>query len=730
MPTSTTKLDIEKLGDLGRCEWVLTNGLGGFAMGTVNGVPDRRYHGWLVGAMRPPVGRVMGLHSAIEWIALEEAGDEAVRGKRIELSSYRFSGGVIHPKGMHRLVQFEQGAGWVRWAYLVDDEVTVTRELTLVRERNTALVRYRVTGLRGRAWLEVKPLVGLRDYHALFRERAGYACEGGDGWCEVTGPEELGKKLWMSMARDGKEKAAFVCEPEWWRNFEYVREHERGMDFVEDLYSPGTFVLECDHRNKPDSEVVFAASLDGAVPEVRFDEVVAGHKARVSVEGLPRGCAAELLARSTEMKTSRWHDLAVVIEGADQFVVRREGTKNTGRETGATKGEDTGRETGATKGKGQSQTSIVAGYPWFSDWGRDTFISMRGLLLCTGRYDEALSVLRAFAGLQKNGLIPNCFDNAGHAEYNTVDASLWYVHAACEYLRVSGDRVGFESVLPACLHVVDAYRRGTEFDIRMDRDGLITAGCEGTQLTWMDARRDGVVFTPRHGKAVEINALWYSGLLELAHAVDITDRAKAEELRECAARCAASFGQFWNAGASCLFDVLTPDGDDWRPDARVRPNQVFAVSQPYSVLTAQQKRAVLAKVKERLLTPMGLRTLDPADPGYRPRFEGPIRERDAAYHNGTVWPWLIGAYCEGVLRAAEFSHASRDDVRGVIAPLLREFCERTAQVGPIRQLAEVYDAEEKPGHRRAEGCMAQAWSVAEVLRVMCLVEGEQDRARR
>jgi len=729
LPNSTTKLDNDQLSTMGRCEWVLTNGLGGFAMGTANGVPDRRYHGWLVGAMQPPVGRVMGLHSCLEWLAVQEddAGLGGPRGRRIELSSFRFrgmgGGGVIHPKGMHRLEQFEQGTGWARWAYMLEDGVTVTRELTLVRGSNTALVRYRVTGLRGKAWLEVRPLVGLRDYHSLWRERAGYSGTGGDGWCEAAGPEAIAgagpSRLWVTMARDGKAKATFVGDAEWWRNFEYTRELERGMDGVEDVYSPGVFMVECDHRDQPDSQVVLAASLDGPVPEgLLFDEVLAGHKGRVSVEALPAGCAAAGLV-------GRVRELSIIVEGADQFVVRRvSDTQHKGRTADA--GARESRKPTPTPPSGRGfQATIVAGYPWFSDWGRDTFISMRGLLLCTGRFEEALAVLRAFAAMQKNGLIPNCFDNAGHAEYNTVDASLWYVHAACEYLRVSGDRAGFESVCGACLAVIEAYRGGTEFDIRMDEDGLIAAGSEGTQLTWMDARRDGVVFTPRHGKAVEINALWYSGLMELADALKGADKAKAAELRGLAERCSSSFGQFWNHDARCLFDVLMPVDGGWRPDGRVRPNQVFAVSQPYSVLYPDQKHAVLAVVKERLLTPMGLRTLDPADPGYRPRFEGPIRERDAAYHNGTVWPWLIGAYCEGVLRAGAFSAEARDEVRGVIQPLVREFCERTTQVGPLRQLAEVYDADEKPGHRRAEGCIAQAWSVAEVLRVLCLVEGTE-----
>jgi predicted glycogen debranching enzyme len=348
---------------------------------------------------------------------------------------------------------------------------------------------------------------------------------------------------------------------------------------------------------------------------------------------------------------------------------------------------------------------------------------MRGLLLCTGRFKEALEVLTEFAALQRRGLVPNCFeDGSGEPEYNTVDGSLWFVHAACEYLRLSGDRAGFAQVRQACLNVIDAYRAGTDYDIRMDSDGLITAGGPGTQLTWMDAKRDGVVFTPRHGKPVEINALWYSGLLELAAAIEPDMGARAKELRQVAEQARTSFeAAFWNPERGCLNDVLIPSAGGWNANAQVRPNQIFALSQPYSPLNNARQAAVLARVRARLLTPVGLRTLDPSDPCYRPRYEGSLRDRDAAYHNGTVWPWLMGPYCEAVLRVGGFSDAARTEVRGVLAPLIAEFMERRGTPGPVRQAAEIYDAEPVNGVRRPEGCIAQAWSVAELMRVMTMV---------
>ncbi len=686
---SPAVMDVDQLARAGRSEWLLTNGLGGFAMGTACGVPERRYHGWLVAALNPPVGRVMALHSCVEWLVVERRGAEGTRLERHELSSFRFAGETAHPSGQQHLARFEVGVQWCRWAYEFGD-ITVTRELTLERDENAVMVRYRVTGLPGRAWLEVRPLVAMRDFHGLLGEGPGYRTWFTAGVCEVTAPAG---RLRVTMARDTVAPAVFASDVQWWRRFEYARDLERGQDGHEDLFSPGVFVLECDHAHDPASEVVLRASVAGVPAEdepARFDEAV--QEARERVCTVREGAPVRVLAGLPEV--------GALLAAADQFVVRR-----------------------MPRTPGEAPfTSIIAGYPWFSDWGRDTFISMRGLLLSTGRFEEALRVLRAFAGMQRRGLIPNCFDNHGNAEYNTVDASLWFVHAACEYRRVSGDAAGFAGVREACLSVVQAYREGTDFDIRVDADGLVAAGSVGTQLTWMDARRDGVVFTPRHGKAVEINALWYSGLLELAGAVEDDLPRRARELRQQAERAGESFrGAFWNEGAGRLNDVITPTREGWKPDERLRPNQVFAVSQPHSALTPDQQRMVVESARRGLLTPVGLRTLGREEPGYTARYEGSMHARDAAYHNGTVWPWLIGPYAEAVLRAGGFSEESRRGAREAVAPLLAELCGRRTP-GPLRQLAEVYDAEDAPTPRRPEGCMAQAWSVAEVLRALVLAE--------
>ena len=342
-------------------------------------------------------------------------------------------------------------------------------------------------------------------------------------------------------------------------------------------------------------------------------------------------------------------------------------------------------------------------------------IALPGLMLCTDRIDEARSCLLMFAQHIKNGLIPNLFDDyGGAAHYNTVDAPLWFVHAVHALWKSAGQSTGLEApddkLIVACRAIIAAYRNGTDFNIRMDDDGLITAGDENTQLTWMDARRDGVAFTPRHGKAVEINALWFNALKCLAEMTD--SHAEREECNALARQAAHSFrSQFWWEERQCLHDVLPADG-------ALRPNQIFAVSLPHSPLDESQRRAVVKSVGERLLTPFGLRTLDRDDPNYRGRYEGNLFERDRAYHNGTVWPWLIGPYCEAVLRVEKFSPRAKKKVRAIIQPLIDEM-QNTAGGRCLNQIAEVYDGD--PPHRPS-GCPAQAWSVAEVLRIAAMIE--------
>jgi len=480
----------------------------------------------------------------------------------------------------------------------------------------------------------------------------------------------------------------FAHAPEWWRNFELVREAERGLDAHEDYFTPGTLDLalptfpavsgdDLIHSTEWSAEL-HSSGASLTTPATTADEAIAARRARLGpmIKAARAGACpedAEIVAR-----------LACA---ADAFVVRR----------------------GTASATGTGARSVIAGYPWFSDWGRDTLLSLPGLFLKTGRLDEARAVLGTFAAATSEGVVPNCFDDrTGEPMYNTADASLWYLHAACRWAKASRGPLP-PAVLAACLSIVDWYQRGTKHGIRVDTDGLLEAGDAGFALTWMDAKRDGVVFTPRAGKPVELQALWYSGLLELADTVEANGgdgAGLARELRQVAYRCGDSLvARFWNPARGCLYDVITAQG----PDAALRPNQIFAVSQPYSALSAPQQRGVFGVVKDRLLTPQGLRTLAPNEPGYQGRYRGPLFERDRAYHNGTVWPWLIGAYARAA-RAVGHADEGRSAALAAASHLTKD------GGGGLGSIAEIYEGDAlADGSRRADGCPAQAWSVAEVL---------------
>ncbi|MDY7109402.1 MAG: amylo-alpha-1,6-glucosidase [Planctomycetota bacterium] len=638
-------------------EWLLTDGLGGFAMGTALGANTRRYHGLLIAATNPPLGRIVALHSVIEQLV--------IAGETIDLSTQQFGEeGTLHPQGWRHLTEFTQG--WSGPGSLSGTECVWTYDAGLLHvERRfrllprSAHLTYRFAGLDSPALLRVRPLTPLRDFHALLSE--------GDGPCEIA----EGDQWSVALARGDcvlnltMPHGTWRREPQWWRNFIYAEDRARGQDCLEDVWSPGVFELDLQPRDGG-AHCLFSAHASQAP----------GGAVLTGAERTTR-----LLAESP-MARLRW--------AAEQFIVRRSVSK-------------------------AGYTSVIAGYPWFGDWGRDTMIALPGLLLCTEHFDEAKQALFMFARHLQRGLIPNVFDDYGHgAAYNTVDASLWFVHAVREYLRASRDEhENVAELIDACRAILLAYRNGTDFDIHLDEDGLIAAGDEESQLTWMDAKRGGVVFTPRHGKPVEINALWHNALLSFSELT--TDEREQEELRAAAKRTARAIrDRFWWEEKNCLHDVLHRTDEGWTPDGTLRPNQIFAVSLPHSPLSRTRQRAVVRAIRDRLLTPFGLRTLDPADPDYRGRFEGDLMQRDAAYHNGTVWPWLIGPYCEAILRAGEFGDKAKNEVRQVLQPLIEEI-----DRGCLNQIAEVYDGDEP---QRAAGCPAQAWSVAEVLRVMMMTE--------
>jgi predicted glycogen debranching enzyme len=482
-------------------------------------------------------------------------------------------------------------------------------------------------------------MVSLRDFHAL--RQAGWASFAAESSERAVTVSE--GALSVTITSDG---GSFTQQPDWWYGQIYPIESERGQDDAEDLYTPGRFVL----AGSGTTSITLWISLEKIGP-MNWDQELERRK----------------VAGSKSLTIGR------LLRAANDFVVSRKSPD------------------------GSEGSTVIAGYPWFADWGRDTMISLPGLFLTPGRFAEAKQVLGVFAKYVSQGMIPNRFDDyTNEPSYNTVDASLWFIHAAFEYRRTSGDAEGFEKILlPACKAIIEGYRDGTRFNIHMDpADGLITQGDMHTQLTWMDAKTDGICFTPRQGKPVEINALWYHALVLMG----MSDMAK---------RAGESFVRlFWISPFRGLADVV--EGN--RRDASIRPNQIFAASLPNSPLSEAQQSAVVEVVRRELLTPMGLRTLSRSDPNFKGKYSGPQVQRDAAYHNGTVWAWLMGPFLEAYLKVNKKSAEAVSQAKQWLEPLILHMSDQ----GAIGQIAEIFEGDEP---HRPVGCPAQAWSVAEVLRI-------------
>jgi glycogen debranching enzyme len=615
-----------------RREWLETNGLGGFASSTIAGVNTRRYHGLLVAATRPPVGRMVLLSKLEETLVAD--------GRRYDLSANRYPG-VVHPTGYLYLQEFRQDPFPV-FIYRIAG-LELEKWVFMVRGENTCVIQYRVRSAAGAApaacTLELRPLIAFRDYHATTCENSALdpRFETGQNFVKVTPYAGL-PSLYLNHSGAEIQPAGI-----WFRNFEYDRERERGLDFREDLFNPLVLVFDL----HGDAGVSVAASTEDRPAEVPA----------------PTPFGGPLLARA-----------------ADQFLVAR-----------------------------GNRTTVIAGYPWFGDWGRDTMIALPGLTLATGRHDDAKSILLAFAGYVDCGMLPNRFPDAGEKpEYNTVDATLWFFEAVRALAARTGDYDFVRGNLYAVLAgIVAWHERGTRYGIHMDRDGLLYAGSPGVQLTWMDAKAGDWVVTPRQGKAVEIQALWYNALRVMEGLARQFGRpAESLHYHALANRARDSFAPlFWNAAAGCLYDVV----DGAVRDASIRPNQIFAVSLYHQMLPPEKTKAVVDAVERHLWTPYGLRTLAPGDARYRGRYEGNPLSRDSAYHQGTAWPWLMGPFISAYLYVNGYSREARAQAVEWLAPLLRYAAEEG-----LGQLPEVFDgdAPQRPG-----GCIAQAWSVAEVLRV-------------
>ena len=648
------EVDSALLGDIDRAarfEWLETNGKGGFASSTVVGANTRRYHGLLTAALSPPVRRHLLLSRLEERV--ENEGDAAC-----ELGC-NFYPGAVHPQGHRKLVAFRQDP-YPIFTFDADGR-GIEKAVFLVGGEDTVVVRYSL--LHGAPCrLDVRPFVAFRDYHALTHRNDALdpRLERSPSTVSFRPYPDL---PWLHFHHGSGE---VLATSGWWLSHQYPREAERGLDSEEDLYSP--FALRFDLA--PGSPVFVVASIErSGPPDAR------------ALEQAERTRRAKIVSDVSRRAPGLPPELALA---ADAYVVDRAGGGRT----------------------------VIAGYPWFTDWGRDTMISLPGLCMATGRLDDARDILATFAGAVDGGMIPNLFPDAGHApEYNNVDGTLWFVRACGQYVDASGDLDTAIKLLPALLEVVRHHRAGTRYGIRVDADGLLRAGDASTQLTWMDAKVGDWVVTPRAGKPVEVQALWIAALETIARmANEVGLRSDGEACDDLARRARASFARrFWYPEGCYLYDVI--DGPDGRDDPTLRPNQIFAIAIPGApLLDAVHARSVLDAVERELLTPFGLRTLSPRDHRYVPRYGGDQRARDGAYHQGTVWPWLIGPYVTAYLRVHGASDETRAIARSRIQPLLDHL--RGQGVG---QLPEIYDAD--PPHAAA-GCVAQAWSIAEIIRVL------------
>jgi predicted glycogen debranching enzyme len=665
---STANLDWgrEICGTLGVAEsreWLCTNGIGGFASGTVAGLLTRRYHGLLVAALKPPLGRTV----------LVTKLDESIEygGHTRPLFVNRWADGTVGPHGYREIERFRLERTTPVWTYACAD-MLLEKRIWMERGANTTYVQYRLVRAGGPITLELKALVNYRDYHSTTR---------GDGWQMRVEPVPGGLRV---VAFDGAQPFVLLAETAeaqpahaWYHGFDLAAERERGLDSREDHLHAGTFQTTL----YPGDALTLVLSTEAA-PSLDGDD--AWQRRRQDED--------ELLARWRRAKPAAreapaWIEQLVL--AADQFVVRR-----------PLQDDPEGRTEGL---------SVIAGYHWFGDWGRDTMISLPGLTIATGRPEVAKGILRTFARFVDRGMLPNRFPDAGeNPEYNTVDATLWYFEAVRAYHAATGDDALLRELFPVLEEIVRWHRKGTRYGIAEDpNDGLIRSGQPGVQLTWMDAKIGDWVVTPRTGKAVEINALWYNALRAMA-AFSRRLRGPSEAWDALAARVQTGFERFWNEATGYCYDVV--DGPDGHDDS-LRPNQIFAVSLPESPLSPERQRRVVDTCARHLLTSFGLRSLAPGHAQYHGRYGGGPWERDSAYHQGPVWGWLLGPFALAHLRV----YGDPETARTFLQPMASHL----ADYG-VGSIAEIFDGDPPFTPR---GCIAQAWSVSETIRVWMEISG-------
>lgn len=662
-------------------EWLVGNGIGGYASSTIAGVNTRRYHGYLVAALKPPGERTLLLANIDE--------EAEIDGRTYYLGANEYPDGKIHPGGFVHIEEFQIRDGIPTTIFRLGDSALL-KTVWMEHGHNTTYIRYTYTEGDGECCLLLHTMCNYRNYHSMTKGNFehGYGVEALANGCKVQADEHA-RPFWLTAGPD----ATFTPTGVWYWNFVYRREVERGYNETEDLYLPGVFraVLQ-----PGDSLVLVASNEAPGATEPLVANAWEREQARQQTLLQNAGIKAEVeLEEAASVSAPGEAFAAQLVRAADTFMVMRDLDRS---------------------GETTEAPTLLAGYHWFTDWGRDTMISLPGLSIPTGSAREANKILRTFGLFAQQGLIPNNFpDAAGVApQYNTADATLWMFAAVDALARATGNMSTARDLYPLLADIVAWHVRGTRFGIHVDpTDGLLHAGEEGCQLTWMDAKVGGWVVTPRTGKPVEINALWYNALLvmEKLRLSLGSSMMRGEEdppdFNALAEQARDSFQKrFWYSKGGYLFDVIdSPNGDD----SSLRPNQLLALSLSSNLVSVEQAQQALGVVRQHLLTPYGLRTLSPNDPEYKGNYTGDRRERDGAYHQGTVWAWLLGPYF-GAVRAIEGEEAARKELR----QMLPAFKAHLAEAG-LGSISEIFDGD---APHRPRGCISQAWSVAELLRLV------------
>ena len=638
----------------------MTNGIGGYACGTVALANTRRYHGFLMASLSPPVQRtllVAKFDLSVDYLGL-----------KCDLTANEFAGGTVSPQGFVHLESFALNEGIPTWRYAVSDAL-LELQIFMAQAANTSYLRLELLRSTATMQITLKPYVAYRDYHGQSHGVQPFELESRVDQFRIQASP--GARPYRLLVTQGQ----FTPAPVWYWNFWHREEAQRGLDASEDLFFPGSFGAELTAR----VPMFFIATAETAAPAAGSDVVKAiQNDSKILAARLPRNAPT-------------W--IRTLARASDQFIVRR--------------GE-----------AGAATASIIAGYPWFADWGRDTMISLPGLATVLGRYDIAANILKTYATFVDRGMLPNRFPDGGEApEYNTADATLWMFHALEDYLQAKPHPELLGHLFPTLAAIIHAHVDGTRYGIHVDeKDGLLHVGEPGTQLTWMDAKNGAQVFTPRIGKPVEINALWLNALNVMVRAAgrvhNPSEKRFCETLLERASR---SFSRFWNEERHCLYDVIDVEGTT-ACDDRIRPNQVFAISLPYSALPPAQMRAVVERCGRDLLTSYGLRSLSANEPGYLGSYAGDPCHRDAAYHMGTVWAWLLGPFARAHFRVY-------GDAR--LAQSLLEPIAQHVNAACLGSVSEIFDGD---APHSARGCFAQAWSVAEILRSWIYLERKISKA--